>query len=264
MADNDAERDARLVSCKRDPPPVSSVPLVRAVYYHMPMTDPEPPKRWAEKSSYLVAVSDETVEHVKHIAPAATRNQGPILEVLKGVLPSSGKVLEIASGTGQHVAFFAKACPHIEWVPSDPHPQARVSIAGWIADTAVDNVRQPKNVDVTRPEWYLEIEDTFDGMVCINLLHISPWQACEGLMAGARTLLRPGSFLYIYGPFMRDGQHTSSSNEEFDRSLKHRNPDWGLRDVTDVAACADAHGLVLDRVIEMPANNLSLALRLAF
>lgn len=232
------------------------------VCYHKYMTDPKFPKRRPEKSSYLVAVADETMGLVKHIAPAATRNCDPILEVLKDILFSSGRVLEIASGTGQHVVAFAQVYPDIEWLPSDPHPQARASIAAWIADSSVTNVRQPQDIDVMKPDWYAGLEDTFNGIVCINLLHISPWQACEGLMVGAERLIKPGGFLYLYGPFMRDGQHTSSSNEEFDRSLKLQNPGWGLRDVGDVAACANGHRLALDRVVEMPANNLSIIFRL--
>ncbi len=227
------------------------------------MSDSESSKRWTEKSAYLAAVSDESAGQVKQVAPSAVRNRDPIIGVLKQVLPDSGKVLEIASGTGQHIVSFAEAWPGIEWTPSDPDPQARASISAWIEDSGTPNVRQPENIDVTKPDWYEGIADTLTGIICINLLHISPWQACEGLMAGAQKLLGQDAFLYFYGPFTRDGRHTAPSNEEFDRSLKHRNPHWGVRDVGDVAACAGAHGLLLDRVVEMPANNLSIVLRMS-
>ncbi|MFQ5995037.1 MAG: DUF938 domain-containing protein [Acidiferrobacterales bacterium] len=219
-------------------------------------------KRLSEKSPYLGAVSEETAGRVKQVAPSAERNTGPILNVLAGILPSAGQVLEIASGTGQHVVSFAQAHPGVEWTPSDPDPLARASIAAWIAESGVNNVRQPADLDVTEPNWNTTIGGPYSGIVSINLLHISPWQACQGLMAGAEQLLEPNGLLYFYGPFMRDGAHTAPSNKEFDRSLRHRNPNWGVRDSNDVVACANKHRFVLDRMVEMPANNLSLILRL--
>ena len=119
----------------------------------------------------------------------------------------------------------------------------------------------PIDIDVTAADWPTRLGKTVDAMLCINLLHISPWSACEGLIAGAARLLEPDAPLYLYGAFKREGQHTAPSNAEFDRSLRFRNPAWGVRDLEAVAACAEANGLSLDKVVEMPANNLSVVLR---
>ncbi|MDX1574858.1 MAG: DUF938 domain-containing protein [Kiloniellales bacterium] len=206
---------------------------------------------------------------MKQTAAASERNSGPILEALAPLLPapkhSRGCILEVASGPGLHVVAFAEARPDLDWQPSDPDPEARASIAAWIADSGLANVRQPLDLDVTRPDWPDQAggpADKFDGLVTINLLHVAPWAACEGLMAGAARLLAPGAFLFVYGPFMRDGQHNSEGNRQFDRSLRARDPALGLRDVNDVAACAAQHGFSLDETIEMPANNRSLVFRL--
>ena len=205
---------------------------------------------------------------MKQTAAAAERNRGPILEALSPLLPAAGCVLEVASGPGVHVVAFAEARPELHWQPSDPDPLARASIAAWIADTGLANVAQPLDLDMTLPDWpeqaggHLGEEGGFDGLVPINLLHVAPGAACEGLMAGAARLLTAGAFLFVYGPFMRDGQHNSEGNRQFDRSLRAQNPALGLRDVNDVADCAARNGLALEQVVEMPANNRSLAFRL--
>lgn len=227
------------------------------------MPDPKDDKRWTERSPYKAAVSDEAVDRERHFAPSAARNAGPIVEVLRTVLPEAGRALEIASGTGQHVVAFARAFPGIDWQPSDPEPQARASIAAWVAEAGVANVRPALDLDMTRPDWDAGAEGPLEAIVCINMVHISPWAACQGLIQGAGRLLGAGGLLYLYGPYKRGGRHTAPSNEEFDRSLRQRNPTWGVRDVDDVAACARARGLVLAGTVDMPANNLSVIFRRA-
>jgi hypothetical protein len=204
---------------------------------------------------------------MKQTAAAAERNRAPILEALSPLLPGAGRILEVASGPGVHMVAFAEARPELHWQPSDPDPRARASIAAWIADTGLANVAQPLDLDMTRPDWPENaggpagFEDGFDGLVTINLLHIAPWAACQGLTAGAARLLKPGACLFIYGPFLRDGQHNSEGNRRFDRSLRAQNPTLGLRDVNDVADCAAENGLTLEGIVEMPANNRSLIFR---
>lgn len=196
-------------------------------------------------------------------ASAAERNSQPILDVLRMAAPKAGRALEIASGTGQHVVAFARAFPGIDWQPSDPEPQARASIAAWVAEAGVANVRPALDLDMTRPDWDAGAEGPLEAIVCINMVHISPWAACQGLIQGAGRLLGAGGLLYLYGPYKRGGRHTAPSNEEFDRSLRQRNPTWGVRDVDDVAACARTRGLVLAGTVDMPANNLSVIFRRA-
>ena len=191
-------------------------------------------------------------------APAAERNKGPILTVLKHVLPESGWVLEIASGTGQHVVHFAQGMPHLTWQPSDPDPELRASIRAWIAQTSLSNVRAPLDLDVQNQPWPVEMAD---AVVCINMIHIAPWTATTALMAGASRLLSDSGGLVLYGPYRRDGRHTAPSNEAFDRQLRSSNPDWGVRDLEAVTEAAALHGLALQDVIAMPANNLCIVFR---
>lgn len=191
-------------------------------------------------------------------APAALRNREPILSVLAGALPPAGEVLEVASGTGEHVVHFARHLPHLIWQPSDPSPEARASIAAWISAEGVSNVRAPLDIDVASPTWPVA---TADAILAINLVHISPWAATLGLMAGAGRLLPKGGLLYLYGPYQRAGHPLEPSNRDFDESLRQRNPAWGLRDVDDVAAAASTEGLTLENIAAMPANNLSLLFR---
>jgi SAM-dependent methyltransferase len=196
---------------------------------------------------------------VKRHAPATERNRGPIAAVLRELLPARGLVLEVASGTGQHAAYFARLFPRLEWQPSDPDLDALTSIEAWSADSSLANLREPIELDAAGT-WPI---DRADAVLCINMVHISPWAATLGLLAGAARLLSTGGSLILYGPYRRSGVRTAESNEAFDRSLKARNPDWGLRALEDVVAAAEADGFVLDRVVEMPANNLSVVFRRA-
>ncbi|GGK32324.1 DUF938 domain-containing protein [Salinarimonas ramus] len=192
------------------------------------------------------------------VAPAAARNRDPILAVLRRVLPETGVVLEVASGTGEHAIHMARALPGLVWRPSDPDPDARISIAAWRAEAGLSNLDEPMALDAASPTWPVT---RADAVVSINMIHIAPWEAGLGLLAGAGRLLPPGGPLVLYGPFNVDGRFTAPSNAEFDASLKARDPRWGIRDVADVAAAAQAEGLVLAERIDMPANNMILVLR---
>ncbi|MGE0741243.1 MAG: DUF938 domain-containing protein [Hyphomonadaceae bacterium] len=189
-------------------------------------------------------------------SPSVARNKEPILAVLRRALPATGKVLEIASGTGEHAAFFAAAFPGLLWQPSDPDADARASIAAW--SEGVGNVLPPVAIDSRAPDWGVEPEAPFDAIVAINMIHISPWEATLGLMAGAGRLLRAGGVLFCYGAYKRSGAHTAPSNEQFDAWLKSRDPSFGVRDLEAVDAAAAAHGLRLREITPMPANNFAL------
>ena len=192
------------------------------------------------------------------IAPAVARNRDPILAVLRRVLPERGLVLEIASGSGEHAIYFAAALPHLTWQPSDPDPEARESIAAYRAATALPNVLPALALDAAASHWPVM---HIDAIVSINMIHIAPWAAAEGLMAGAERQLPAGRVLFLYGPFRERGQHTAPSNAAFDESLRARNREWGVRDLDEVAALASRHGLALEERIAMPANNLSVVFR---
>ena len=194
------------------------------------------------------------------IAPAAERNKDPILAVLRDALPAQGLVLEVASGTGQHAIHFARALPSLVWQPSDPDPAARSSIEAWIAESGLPNLRPPLDLDAGAAAWPIEAAD---ALVCINMIHIAPWGAAVGLFRGASGLLPPDGVLVLYGPFRQQGQQTAPSNEAFDAQLQQRNSAWGLRDLEAVAEEALRNGLLLDRLIEMPANNLSVVFQKA-
>jgi SAM-dependent methyltransferase len=189
---------------------------------------------------------------------AALRNRDPILDVLRQILPATGRVLELASGTGEHVMHFAQALPDLEWQPSDPSPEARQSIAAWRGAQGVHNVGAALDLDAAEGPWPA---GPFAGVVCINMIHISPWQATIGLMRGASGILAPGAVLYLYGPYRRADRRLEPGNAAFDEDLRARNPAWGLRELDTVIACAADHGLVFERVIDMPANNLSVIFR---
>jgi cyclopropane fatty-acyl-phospholipid synthase-like methyltransferase len=191
-------------------------------------------------------------------APAVARNRDPILTVLREVLPAAGTVLEIASGTGEHAVHFAAALPHLTWQPTDPDAQARSSIAAHAAAAGLTNLLPPLELDASAPVWPVT---RADALVSINMIHISPWRATQGLMAGAARVLPAGAPLYLYGPYRRHGQHTAPSNAAFDESLRARDPEWGVRDLNEVAALAAEHGLALQRSVAMPANNLSVIFR---
>ena len=187
-------------------------------------------------------------------APATARNREPILAVLARVLPESGTVLEIASGTGEHVVFFGGALPHLRWQPSDVSEQGLASIRAHVSDAALPNVDAPIRLDV-RDEW-----PRVNAALCINMIHISPMSATEGLFRGAGALAS-GSVLVTYGPYQIDGEHTAPSNAAFDASLRARNPEWGVRDLADLMTLADGTGLELKERIAMPANNFTLVWR---
>lgn len=189
-------------------------------------------------------------------SPATLRNREPLLAVLRGWLPAEARVLEIASGAGEHAVFFAGAMPGVTWRPTDPDPEARASIAAWRTATALANLAAPIALDAADPALWLS--DPIDAIVCINMIHIAPWTAAQGLMAGAGRLLGAGGLLILYGPYLEADTPTAPSNLAFDESLKARDPAWGLRRLEDVAALAARHGLVLAERIAMPANNLSL------
>lgn len=191
-------------------------------------------------------------------APAAARNRDPILAVLREALPPSGLVLELASGTGEHAVYFARALSGVVWQPTDPDAGARASIAAWREAEALPNLLPPLALDAAAPEWPVAAAD---AIVCINMIHISPWESTEGLMAGAGRLLAPGRPLVLYGPYRRAGHPIAPGNQAFDEDLKRRDPRWGLRLLEDVSACALEQGLVLERFEEMPANNLTVIFR---
>jgi SAM-dependent methyltransferase len=196
-------------------------------------------------------------------APAAERNKEPILQVLLPLLPASGTVLEIASGTGQHVAHFAAATPHLSWQPSDPEPHSVAMIAARLAAGALRNVRAPLLLDVHEDPWPAAAHCDF--LVCINMIHIAPWSATAALFHGARRHLRRAGAccLLTYGPYMEGGAASAPSNAAFDRSLRERNPDWGVRDLDAVAAVALQAGFRLAAIERMPANNLCVVWRAA-
>ncbi len=193
-------------------------------------------------------------------SPAVARNTEAILDVLRAHLPAAGRVLEIASGSGEHAVAFARALPRTTWTPSDPSAEARASIAAWSAEAALSNLNRPLALDAADPDGWPPLD--VQAIVCINMIHISPWAATEGLMVGAgRTLPDPGGLLALYGPFREADVPLASSNAAFDDSLKSRDPAWGLRDRDAVVACARANGLHLTRRVDMPANNLMLLFR---
>jgi cyclopropane fatty-acyl-phospholipid synthase-like methyltransferase len=189
-------------------------------------------------------------------SPATLRNREPLLAVLQRWLPAEARVLEVASGAGEHAVFFAGAMPGVTWRPTDPDLDARASIAAWRASAGLPNLAAPIALDAANPRSWPS--DPVDAIVCINMLHIAPWAAAEGLMAGAGGLLPAGGQLILYGPYLEADTPAAPSNLAFDADLKARNPAWGLRRLDDVAALARRHGLALAERVAMPANNLSL------
>ncbi|HEV7384711.1 MAG TPA: DUF938 domain-containing protein [Phenylobacterium sp.] len=188
------------------------------------------------------------------MSPSTARNREPILEVLRPRLPAGARVLEVASGAGEHAMFLAAALPEVSWQPTDRDTDALTSIAAWRAEADLPNLTQPLRLDAADPPTWPK--GPFDAVVCINMIHISPWMASEGLMAGAGRVLAPGGRLFLYGPFLEADVETAPSNLAFDESLKARDPAWGLRDLAAVTALAGAHGLAFAERIGMPANNL--------
>lgn len=216
-------------------------------------------------------------------APAALRNREPIAEVLEDWLPTTGLVLEIASGTGEHAVHFARRFPHLEWQPTDLHPDALASIAEWVGEERLPNLRPPMFLDAASADWPIERADAllsikmdsdscndpklaekggFDVVLNLNMVHISPWSAALGLLDGAARVLKRGGALIIYGPWLRAGVETAPSNLAFDQQLRERDPEWGLRRVEDFDAAASNRGFALEQTRAMPANNLMLLFRL--
>ena len=191
----------------------------------------------------------------RRFAPAAGRNREPILEVLRARVSANARVLEIGSGSGEHAVHICAALPGLDWQPSDPDPASRASIAAWIAHARLTNIRPPLDIDVHAATWGVEDRAPFDVIVSINMIHIAPWSAALALLDGARRLLRDGGMLFLYGPFMRSGQHTAPSNAAFDERLRSENPEWGVRDLDEVGRVADSHGLNRVELVTMPANN---------
>lgn len=192
-------------------------------------------------------------------SPAVARNTAAILEVLRAHLPARGRVLEVAAGSGEHAVAFAAALPRLEWTPSDPSAEARASIAAWATAADLPNLRPAVALDVLDPATWPD--EPAQALVCINMIHISPWEATEGLMRLAGRALGPGGLLALYGPYREAGVELAPSNAAFDASLKARDPAWGLRDRDVVAAAALAEGLALTLRREMPSNNIMLLFR---
>jgi SAM-dependent methyltransferase len=201
----------------------------------------------------MIAAADQRLCH-----PHVARNRASILEVLKRALPPRGFVLEIASGSGEHAAHFAKALPEMTWQPTDTDARALASIAAYRADAGAPNLLAPLALDVASQPWPVE---RADALVCINMIHISRWTATEGLMAGAARILAAGGVVYLYGPYRIAGRHTAPSNQEFDTWLRSQNAEWGVRDLADVTELAKRHGFDLAETVPMPANNLSVIFR---
>jgi SAM-dependent methyltransferase len=199
-----------------------------------------------------------TVADPRLYRPHVVRNRDPILDVLRRVLPPQGLVLEVASGTGEHAAYYAKRLPSLSWQPTDPDPLALASIAAHRTAADAANLRTPLGLDVMSEQWPLE---QADAVICINMIHISPWAACEALMAGAGRVLPAGGVLYLYGPYKIEGRHTAKTNQDFDTQLKAQNTQWGVRDLADVTDLANRRGLILAETVAMPANNLSVIFR---
>jgi hypothetical protein len=205
----------------------------------------------------LKAVGQQ-LEDGRWLAPSAERNREPILAELKRVLPNAGLVLEIASGTGEHVIHFASALPGLTWQPSDSDATFRRSIEAWIAKEAPANVRMPIDLDVRRLPWPVK---RAQAVLCINMLHVSPWAATQALLDGAKSILPAGGVLFLYGPYRRFGAHTAPSNAAFDEQLRAIDPEWGLRDLEAVVELAGAAGFRLGDVVDMPGNNFSVVFR---
>lgn len=194
----------------------------------------------------------------RRFAPATLRNREPILEVLRRFVPSGARVLEIAAGSGEHAGFFAARLPVVEWQPTDPDPDSRASIDAWRDHFGVEALRPALALDVTADPWPVAHAD---AVVCINMIHISPWAATQSLMHGAARVLEPRGALFLYGPYRRFGAHTSASNEAFDASLRARDPSWGVRDLEEVTRVAEGAGLMFEELVAMPANNFSVVFR---
>jgi SAM-dependent methyltransferase len=205
----------------------------------------------------MLKVAGQKLDDGRWFTASAERNKGPILAVLERTLPRTGLVLEIGSGTGQHVCHFAKVLPELIWVSSDPDAEMRESIRSWLKSVGPSTVRPPVDLDVCRFPWPVRHAD---AVLCINLIHVTPWAMTGALLSGAKNVLTHGGVLFLYGPYRRLGRHTASSNEAFDAQLRANDPAWG-RDLEAVVELAATAGFELAEVVEMPANNFSVVLR---
>jgi hypothetical protein len=200
------------------------------------------------------------MEQIRLHAPAAVRNRDLILEVLRRHLPPGGLILEIASGSGEHCVCFGAGLPAHIIQPSDADPKCRASIDAWVQETSVENVRPALAIDATAASWPVEAAT---AILCINMIHIAPWEATLGLVAGAARHLAPAGLLYLYGPFIQAGLPTAPSNLAFDGDLRAQDPRWGIRNLDEIAAIAAAQGFSAPQVTPMPSNNLSVIFRRA-
>ncbi len=208
----------------------------------------------------MSAPADDLRRH----APAAERNSAAILDILSQILPATGTIMEIASGTGQHAAYFAPRLGRRYWQPTDRDSGAQASISAWAAAASTDRLLPPLTLDVCAPVWPVETappSQPISAIFAANMIHIAPWAASEGLFAGAGRLLPAAGVLCLYGPFRRHGRHTAPSNAAFDDSLRQRDASWGVRDLDDLTRLAAAHDLALSQTFTMPANNLSVVFR---
>lgn len=208
------------------------------------------------------ALESRTVtDDARMLSPSAARNKDPILDVLRPHLISGMHILEIASGTGEHGAHIMANIPGLIWQPGDLSEDARKSIAAWVKFSGDENFLDPIALDASTDEWPIDRAARFDGVLCLNMIHIAPLEAAKGVVRGAGRVLNQGGFLYFYGPFKRGGRHTAPSNEAFDENLRSRDPAWGIRDVEEIETLANQAGLLLESTSDMPANNLSLLFR---
>jgi hypothetical protein len=203
----------------------------------------------------------DNYQDLRRYAPATERNRKPILAILRQVLPPTGTILEISSGTGEHCVFMAPQLAPRHWLPSDPNPDARASIGAWQQSAPCDNIYPPIDLDASSSEWLVSSKEPITAIVNINMIHIAPRSAYLGLFAGASRILPVGGILYLYGPFKQAGVHTAPSNAAFDESLRSQNPAWGVRDLEEITAVAHSHKLELQQVYPMPANNLSVVFK---
>jgi hypothetical protein len=216
----------------------------------------------ADKPPRKIALEERAMEGARLFSPSAARNRDAIRVVFLGYMPSQGTILEIGAGTGEHALHLAAALPDATWTPSDPDPASRASIAAWTAHAGLSNVEAPRAIDVAAANWQAQIPSPIEAVVSINMIHIAPFAAAEGLIRGAGAILRGGGKLFLYGPFARKGAHTAPSNAAFDESLRARDQRWGVRDLDlEIIPLAEKAGLSLETVVEMPANNLSVIFR---
>lgn len=206
-----------------------------------------------------IALEAREAEAERLFSPSAARNREPIVTAFVANMPHAGNILEVGSGTGEHVAALAEALPDVRFHPGDPDGASRASISAWTAHLELANVARPHGLDVTREGWERDVAAPLVGVLSINMIHIAPFNAAKGLIRGAGALLSPGGRLFLYGPFARDGAHVSDSNAEFDKSLKARDPSWGVRDLErEIVPLARAAAFDLAAIIAMPANNFSV------